>query len=569
MNLLYRDFKGMVPRYDRHLIGGEYAELAVDVNLWHGTLKPFRETKLCHTLKQSTKSVFYDGCCWKEFDKCVDFARLNTSCQRQVVTGLFDYPATACSDECEPQWKRLGVPTPKGVLNTEVIATPKDVTNTGLMGTQANIDCNASNFIDAIDYDRSSRTYVYTYVNSCCDEGAPSSPSEVVDVDDGGKVILTGFVKPAPEYDVEKIRIYRLASGFDSEALNLDSVMIAEKSDVSEFFLVGEISVNDTTFLDSKRDYELGSILETRDYSPPPKELEGIITVGGTQLVGFYGNKIRFSLPNYPHVWQEADELTVPDNIRALIEFEDNVIVLTCGAVYMIEPIADCKTVGCRQVHKMAENYPLLSCCSGHGYTKTPKGVVFVTAEGLALTDGRSVQNITSPYFAQDDWRAMRPDRMSVAYHRDGVYFFSDNVAYCLQFNVSLAEWQHSKLVQLSDRPLYALSNDEELFLVHADGVYRWNMGDKYRPYLWRGKVEISPTQVNFAGAKVSRYNGGDVKFKLTGDGITIKEYEPLTTEKFRLPSGRRDTEFQVELTGTAEVYQVEISTSYQELGTL
>ena len=59
------------------------------------------------------------------------------------------------------------------------------------------------------------------------------------------------------------------------------------------------------------------------------------------------------------------------------------------------------------------------------------------------------------------------------------------------------------------------------------------------------------------------------MKFKLTGDGITIKEYEPLTTEKFRLPSGRRDTEFQVELTGTAEVYQVEISTSYQELGTL
>ena len=52
MNLLYRNFKGEVPRLDKHLLGGEYAELALDVNLWHGTLKPFRETKLCHSLKQ-------------------------------------------------------------------------------------------------------------------------------------------------------------------------------------------------------------------------------------------------------------------------------------------------------------------------------------------------------------------------------------------------------------------------------------------------------------------------------------------------------------------------------------
>lgn len=557
MNLLYRDFKGMVKRYDRHLISGEHAELALDVNLWHGTLKPFRETKLCHILKQTTKSVFYDGCCWKEFDKCVDFARLNTSCQRQVVTGLFDYPATACSDECEPRWKRLGVPAPKGKLNAEVI------------DALVSPDCSKSNFIDAIDYGRSSRSYVYTYVNSCCDEGAPSLPSTVIDVDDGGGVMLTGFTLPDPEYDIEKIRIYRLASGFDAEALNLESVMINEKSDVSEYFLVDEISITLATYLDRKRDIELGSVLETRDYSPPPKQLEGVITVGGTQLAGFYGNKIRFSLPNYPHVWQEADELTVPDNIRALVEFGDNVIVLTCGAIYTIEPIADCKTVGCRQVHKTAEDYPLVSCCGGHGYTKTPLGVVFVTAEGLILTEGRSAQNITSPYFAQDDWRAMHPDRMSVVYHRDGIYFFSDDVAYCLQFNVSLAGWENSKLVQLSDRPLYAFSANEELYLVHKDGVYRWDMGDKYRPYLWRGKVEIAPSQVNFAGAKVSRYNGGDVKFKLTGDGIMIKEYQPLTTEKFRLPSGRRDTEFQVELSGTAEVYQVEISTSYSELGTI
>ena len=57
--------------------------------------------------------------------------------------------------------------------------------------------------------------------------------------------------------------------------------------------------------------------------------------------------------------------------------------------------------------------------------------------------------------------------------------------------------------------------------------------------------------------------------FRLTGDNILIKEYQPVETEKFRLPSGRRDVEFQVEMTGTAEVYQIELSTSYRELGTV
>lgn len=559
MNLMYRNFKGMLPRLDSHLLNGEYAELALDVNLWHGTVKPFREKKLCHAIRETTKSVFYDNCCWKEFDKCVNFTRLNTTCGRQVVTGLFSYPATACSDECDPEWKRLGVPCPGEPLTVEVLDPVKDPSQ-----------CYSENLIDSIDYARTNRTYVYTYVNSCCDEGPPSYPSDNVDVDDGGRVMLSGFNVPSAEYDIQSIRIYRLASGFDQTNTSIEGVMIEEKNALSEYFLVAEIDIGETAFIDTLMDYELGYALESQEFTEPPENLQGVISVDGTQLAGFYdGNKVRFSMPNYPHVWHEADELTIPDNIQALVEWYSNVIVLTCNAIYMIEPIKDCKTVGCRQVHKTIEDYPMVSCCNGHGYTLTPKGVVYVSTDGLILTDGKQAQNITSPYFAPDDWKAMLPDRMSVAYHRDSIYFFSENVAYVLQFPVSLAQWENSVLIQLSDRPKWAFSENEELFLVEDDGVYRWGMGDSYRPYVWRGKKEISPTQVNFAGAKVSRYNTGDVKFKLFGDSYLIKEYDPQRTEKFRLPTGRRDIEFQMELSGTAEVYQVEVSTSYRELGTV
>ena len=559
MNILYKNFKGIAPRYDSHLLGDGFATTAKDVNLWHGTLRPFREKKLCREIKQATKSVFYDNCCWKEFDKCVEFTRLNTSCARQVVTGLFDYPATSCSYECNPRWIRLGLPSPGTAPTIERLDS--------LEGKRG---CYAENLIDSIEYKRATRTYVYTYVNSCCDEGPPSYPTETLDVDDGGRVMLSGFNTPAAEYDVKNIRIYRLASGFDMNNTSIENFTIDETSALSDYYLVDEIPVGTAAYIDDKMDYELGYAMETQEYVAPPKDLRGIISVDGTQLAGITGgNKIRFSTPNFPHAWQEADELTVPDQIQALVEFKSDIVVLTCGALYKVEPIEDCKTVGCRKVTKTLEDYPLVSCCGGHGYALTPKGVVFASIDGLILTDGVQATNITSPYFAPDDWKALHPDRMSVAYNRDSVYFFSDVAGYCLQFPVSLTEWENSHLIELSDRPEYAFGENDELYLVEKGAVYRWDRGDTYRPYHWVSKKEISPTQINFAGAKVSRYNNGDVTFKFIGDDILIKEYSPLQTEKFRLPSGRRDVEFQVDLKGTAEVYQVEVSTSYIELGTV
>lgn len=558
MHILYQNFKGVLPRLHSHLLEGEHAQKALDVNLWHGTLKPFREKVLCHEINTDTKSVFFDNCCWKTYDKCVDFTRLNTTCERQVITGLFDYPATACSSDCDPKWIRLGLPCPGKAPIVEFLThiTPPN--------------CKAQNVIDAINYDLVSRVYVYTYVNSCCDESSPSYPSERIDMEDWGRTLISGFDIPPPEYDVTHIRIYRLASGFDKTNTSLDNITVDEKNSLSGYYLVEEIPISKLSYIDEKRDYELGRALETQEYTEPPKGLTGVISLRGTQLAGYYdGNKVRFSMPNYPHVWQEADELTFPDEILALVPYNDNVIVLTCGAIYKIEPIANCATVGCRKVGATLEDYPLMSCCHRYGYTITPDGVAFVSTHGIILTDGNKAKNITSPYFAPDDWQDLHPDRLSIAYHRDAIYIFSDEVGYCLQFPISVANWSNSKLIELSDRPKYAFSADEELYLVEDKGVYVWDRGDTLRPYIWVSKVEISPTQVNFAGAKVSRHKNGWSEFTLTGDNTTIKRYNVINSDKFRLPSGRRDVEFYVTLKGTAEVYRTEISTSYRELSTI
>ncbi len=43
----------------------------------------------------------------------------------------------------------------------------------------------------------------------------PSYPSDI-DVDDGGRVMLTGFAIPPAEYGAERY-VHRLASGFDQQ----------------------------------------------------------------------------------------------------------------------------------------------------------------------------------------------------------------------------------------------------------------------------------------------------------------------------------------------------------------
>ncbi len=75
MNLLYKNFKGLIPRYDDHLLGDGFTPQLrrrkfVARHIRH------REKKLCHAIKATTGSqCFMTTVVGKEFDKCVEFTR--------------------------------------------------------------------------------------------------------------------------------------------------------------------------------------------------------------------------------------------------------------------------------------------------------------------------------------------------------------------------------------------------------------------------------------------------------------------------------------------------------------
>lgn len=102
--------------------------------------------------------------------------------------------------------------------------------------------------------------------------------------------------------------------------------------------------------------------------------------------------------------------------------------------------------------------------------------------------------------------------------------------------------------------------------------VYSWPMpGYGYEAaqkltYTWRSKVFTMPGITTMAAAKVVHDASQQVMFNLYGDGVLLYSIFPNSSEPFRLPHQHRCTQFEIELIGTSEVQEVQVSTSMRDL---
>ena len=200
-------FGGIIPRVAWHTLPLTSATVAHDVKLRNGKLEAWRERLAVGTAVTDAKCVWYHGCCYYTFDKCVDMAEYVTDFGRLYFTGRKDYPEVArTGDNCALTYYRLGVPKPTSVLAIS-----------GTISTGRNC---------------ASRSYVYTYVNTFGEEGAPSIPSESITVADGTAVTLTGFTIPDVTYGVTTINIYRTSTAWTAgnekeQETNTDYLLVA------------------------------------------------------------------------------------------------------------------------------------------------------------------------------------------------------------------------------------------------------------------------------------------------------------------------------------------------------
>lgn len=521
-------FAGIVPRLRKKHLPAGYATAAHDVDLTHGSLKPFREPLHITNRTAGDTALYAWGCGVYSWRGCVNVAEWLPDCPRLFITGNADYPQTATENKGRLTYRRLGVVAP----DTPPLAQAQNV-----------------------DSDKSRATaYTITFVNGFGEESAPSLPSNEVVVEDGAEVVLSFHYAPPIEYDIHKLRIYRRETGFREG-------MEKEQEFVTHWFFLAELDITARGYTDTTPIKKLGWAVETLETREPPAALRNITALSGTAiLAGSAKNKLLFSRNLQPHNWELGQEMTLDDNIIALGSLGGSLYVATDGHPYRVQGDVGCDARECREIYRYTQAMPMINCHTGNGAVVTPHGFIYASVDGLVLlSDTPTAQIITSEVLSADDWRELAPHTARLAYHRGALFVVTDLISFILWLdNNAYADTKHKKMVTFSDIPVaMAATRQGELLMMNADGgVYQWNAGENYRPYKWVSATIDTGFYFDLTRVRTKVSKFGVAVTKESQRGETTRNYPAGDTI---IPFHRhgRQREFNIRLEGIGEVTEL------------
>lgn len=247
-------------------------------------------------------------------------------------------------------------------------------------------------------------SYVYTLVSDLGWESAPSPVSDTVTVDNG--ITNTVTIPAQVEPNVVAVRIYRAAIG----AADADFLFVAEVAPPYP-----------AVYVDTTPSERLGEALITELFDLPPFNLRGLLALPGGSLVGFAGNELCFSEPEYPYAWPRDYRLPTDYNIVALGAINSAVVVLTEAFVY----IASGNAPGDYAMEKL--EYPQ-GCVSKRSVAyASGAGVLYASPDGLySVTGSGAPQNTTELLFSRREWQALNPSTIIGIAHDDRYFGFYD-----------------------------------------------------------------------------------------------------------------------------------------------
>jgi len=380
-------FSGLSPRTGPTNLAPNQAQVANNVKLQSGEIRPWRNPLLTYTPGLSDVKTIYKlenttlaTEAWLEWGTDVDVVPgpvADTTDFRVYYTdGVIPKKtnwalATTSGTGTKPfpdAYYNLGVPAP---------AAAPTLVKTGGTGT--------------IHEDRA---YVYTYIStfgSVLEESAPSPAATILSVEPNATVTVSAF-STAPTssagYNITAIRIYRSVTSATSAA----------------YLYVGQVTVNPATgvasgsFADTVLAANLGVALPSLYYSTPPAALQGIIAMPNGILAWFTNNQVWYCEPYLPHAWPAAYMMTVGAPIVGLGVFGQTLVVCTTQTPYLI--------TGSQPGAMSQEKVPLPEpCVSKKSITSDQFGVLYASPNGLVSIAPGTADVITRQLFTRDEWQ--------------------------------------------------------------------------------------------------------------------------------------------------------------------
>ncbi|MGZ5053373.1 MAG: hypothetical protein ACXWAT_00360 [Methylobacter sp.] len=584
MSIKIEQFGGIAPKVNPPLLAGNMAVSAVNCRVDSGALKPIKGTTPVATVPNTAKSIAkYAGNALYWSTAGIDVVEhspiANDVWERLYYTGD-GYPkytfATRPSGG-NANGLRLGVPRPSYAptlgasspnptvvtAGSFVIGSTYTIASVGttdftLIGATANAvgavftatgvgtGTGQATLNDSlITYQR---YYVYTYVTPQGEEGPPSPASAAITVTDTQVVTLTFTTESLSGYNLgtgAKRRIYRTAQG----------------TSTTEYLYVGEVAIGSVTATDNLLDSELGEILPSTNWFPPPADMAGLKTTPNGFLIGFSGNALCVSEALLPHAWNPLNQLAFSAPITALAVTGDSIIVFTENAPYLVTGTTPDSLSAIRIDHPQ-------TCASKASVVNMGGYVMFASPDGLVAVSANDMRVATLDFLTRDQWQAYSPSTMKGFFYEGFYLGFSDTKAFMFDMRGNapvLTELSGFSFAcgynDLTTDTLYLL--DSSHMLDSTWNIVSWETGS-VQSLTWKSKPERLPAPICPAAFRI--FAGGAVTFKLWADGDLKVNTTVSSSAVGRLPAGYKAKEFQIELSGTSQIDSVVIGTSVSEL---
>ena len=545
-------FTGVIPKTDPLMLPTNAAQVATNVRLETTALRPWCGEKVAFEptpRDDHIQTIYrYSGppdtdAVWLVFDDDVDIVA-------GPIADVKEFRLYYTSDKFSPRKTNWQLATSRGEK-----PYPNDYQEMGVPGPTSKPKLSAAG---GGDTPVETRAYTYTWINVFGDieeESAPSPAALVSCNSADDTVTISGFgTPPTGRYNYQKLRIYRSVTGSAS----------------SNYQQVVELPIDTTAYEDKKLVAELGAVLSSTYYTPPPEGLHGLVVLAGGFLAGFVGNQVWFSEPYVPHAWPSVYMQTTDYPIVGLAAIDNSLLVMTEKYPYVLSGNAP---NGMSSV-KLGVLEP---CVSKRSITQDQYGVMYASPNGLVSASLSGSEVITQQLLLRRQWASYVPETMfGVMYNNMYIGFYRDADCTCRTIvlhrneNPPMSNYSFpgvAAFVEPVTGDLFAVS-DEDAKIYHLDvsdqlpdRLYTW----KSKPFTMQAPTSFSWVQV-FGDYSACVIGETDVEVRIFADGKLFYSFTPTDSSPLRMPAQIKALQWEVELVGTMPVARIIMATSTAEL---
>ncbi len=612
MKLSLTNFIGEAPKIAPRLLPQQAAQKAEEVKFLSGELRPFFEDTVLLDLDPDITYVYKwyvssDKAVWIVSEDTLDIEKsptFNDANSRIII----NYPTTKETRVTDSALANLIVdssgeyaPITLTKSNTYKLEVPKILSATMAVNGSSSTNVESRSYAIALVREWSDGKLD---VGSLYAPVTTSSGAITVDVGTGQTVTLSNITIPEDAYSdcgVRKAYVYRTTVGSDGTSM---------------YGYVGEFAINDVdrtySFSDTRSAEGVEEAAVSSEWDAPPK-MQGILSLSNGVFVGYDGYDIYFSYPYQIHAWPYTYRVTVDYEVVGLGAFGNTVVVCTKGAPYLLL-VSDPAAVTVRPINSQ---YP---CLSKQSIITLSNGVVYASTNGLVLINSTSPTYFTEKLLTKDEWRNFYPTKLSAAYYLDSYIGVSNDKDEYIGLMINVSDPSTGlTTIRRNIVSLYSDPNDNLLyFIVEENGKRRLHLFDNptkasdqnYRSFTWKSKVFTSTAgDITLASCRIRAdymslisniyydynqenrpLNSTPIHTNTINSPVNLSYYFNVINERnavlfnfivnkeskyvklvyspepFRLPSGFRGDEIEVEVTSRIPIHSIELASSMGEL---